>query len=62
MEGVLAAFAQFDNDIRSDRTRAGTRTALDWDRGPSLPPVVVCFDIPALCAASRDSTFEVTPV
>jgi DNA invertase Pin-like site-specific DNA recombinase len=23
MEGVLAAFAQFDNDMRSDRTRAG---------------------------------------
>ena len=23
MEGVLAAFAQFDNDCRSDRTRAG---------------------------------------
>ena len=23
MEGVLAAFAQFDNDVRSDRTRAG---------------------------------------
>jgi resolvase-like protein len=25
MEGVLAAFAQFDNDVRSDRTRAGMR-------------------------------------
>lgn len=24
MEGVLAAFAPFDNDVRSDRTRAGT--------------------------------------
>lgn len=23
MEGVLASFAQFDNDVRSDRTRAG---------------------------------------
>ena len=23
MEGVLAAFAQFDNDVRSARTRAG---------------------------------------
>jgi DNA invertase Pin-like site-specific DNA recombinase len=23
MEGVLAAFAQFDNDVRSERTRAG---------------------------------------
>ncbi len=27
MEGVLAAFAQFDNDIRADRTRAGMRAA-----------------------------------
>jgi DNA invertase Pin-like site-specific DNA recombinase len=25
MEGVLAAFAQFDNDVRSDRTRAGMK-------------------------------------
>ena len=28
MEGVLAAFAQFDNDCRSDRTRAGMKAAL----------------------------------
>src|SRR5687767_11463946 len=28
MEGVLAAFAQFDNDVRSDRTRAGMQEAL----------------------------------
>ena len=28
MEGVLAAFAQFDNDVRSDRTRARMRAAL----------------------------------
>jgi DNA invertase Pin-like site-specific DNA recombinase len=27
MEGVLAAFAQFDNDVRSDRTKAGMRGA-----------------------------------
>ena len=32
MEGVLAAFAQFDNDVRSDRTRAGMRAALDLGR------------------------------
>src|SRR5688572_8321210 len=25
MEGVLASFAQFDNDVRSDRTEAGMR-------------------------------------
>lgn len=31
MEGVLASVAQFDNDLRSDRTKAGMRAA--WDRG-----------------------------
>ena len=42
MEGVLAAFAQFDNDVRSDRTRGrhagrtGART-LDVSRAPRLP-------------------------
>ena len=34
MEGVLAAFAQFDNDVRSDRTRAGMRAALELGDGP----------------------------
>ena len=29
MEGVLAAFAQFDNDVRPDRTKAGMRAALE---------------------------------
>jgi predicted site-specific integrase-resolvase len=33
MEGVLAAFAQFDNDVRSDRTRAGTKAALELGTG-----------------------------
>jgi site-specific DNA recombinase len=28
MEGVLAAFAQFDNDVRSNRARAGLRAGL----------------------------------
>ena len=32
MEGVLASFAQFDNDVRSDRTRAGMRAALELGR------------------------------
>src|SRR3989442_6731718 len=32
MEGVLAAFAQFDNDVRSERTRAGMRAALELGR------------------------------
>jgi DNA invertase Pin-like site-specific DNA recombinase len=32
MEGMLAAFAQFDNDVRSDRTRAGMQAALELGR------------------------------
>jgi DNA invertase Pin-like site-specific DNA recombinase len=32
MEGVLASFAQFDNDVRSERTRAGMRAALELGR------------------------------
>ena len=39
MEGVLAAFAQFDNDVRSDRTRAGMRAALDLGRWTFLAPL-----------------------
>ena len=39
MEGVLAAFAQFDNDARSDRTRAGMRAALDLGRWTFLAPL-----------------------
>jgi DNA invertase Pin-like site-specific DNA recombinase len=31
MEGVLAAFAQFDYDVRSDRTRAGMRASLELE-------------------------------
>jgi len=38
MEGVLAAFAQFDNDVRSDRTRAGMRAALELGRWTFLRP------------------------
>ena len=32
MEGVLASFAQFDNDVRSERTRVGMRAALELGR------------------------------
>lgn len=39
MEGVLAAFAQFDNDVRSDRTRAGMKAALDLGRWVFLAPI-----------------------
>jgi site-specific DNA recombinase len=39
MEGVLAAFAQFDNDVRSDRTRAGMKAALELGRWMFLAPL-----------------------
>jgi DNA invertase Pin-like site-specific DNA recombinase len=39
MEGVLAAFAQFDNDVRSDRTRGGMRAALEQGRWTFVPPL-----------------------
>jgi site-specific DNA recombinase len=39
MEGVLAAFAQFDNDVRSDRTRAGMQEALRRGRWTFLGPL-----------------------
>jgi len=39
MEGVLAAFAQFDNDRRSDRTRAGMKAALELGRWVFLAPL-----------------------
>src|SRR5438093_4226777 len=39
MEGFLAAFAQFDNDVRSDRTRAGMRAALELGRWTFLAPL-----------------------
>ena len=38
-EGVLAAFAQFDNDCRSDRTRAGMKAALELGRWTFLAPL-----------------------
>jgi site-specific DNA recombinase len=39
IEGVLAAFAQFDNDVRSDRARAGMRAALELGRWVFAPPL-----------------------
>src|SRR5688572_31790939 len=39
MEGVLAALAQFDNDCRSDRTRAGMKAALGLGRWVFLAPL-----------------------
>ena len=39
MEGVLASFAQFDNDVRSDRTRAGMRAVLELGRWTFPAPI-----------------------
>jgi site-specific DNA recombinase len=39
MEGVLAAFAQFDNDVRSERTRGGMRAALELGRWTFRAPL-----------------------
>ena len=39
MKGVRAAFAQFDNDCRSDRTRAGRKAALELGRWVFLAPL-----------------------
>jgi site-specific DNA recombinase len=39
MEGVLAPFAQFDNDCRSDRTRAGMKATLELGRWRFLAPI-----------------------
>ena len=33
------AFAQFDNDVRSDRTRAGMKAALELGRWTFLAPI-----------------------
>ena len=39
MEGVLASFAQFDNDVRADRTKAGMQKALRSGRWPFQAPL-----------------------
>jgi DNA invertase Pin-like site-specific DNA recombinase len=39
MEGVLAAFAQFDNDVRSDRTQIGMKAALAQGQWVFLAPL-----------------------
>jgi len=46
MEGVLAAFAQFDNDVRSDRTRAGHE-----GRARTRSMGIPCADRLSKCAA-----------
>ena len=39
MEGVLAAFAQFDNDVRAERTTEGMKAALEKGRWTHRPPL-----------------------
>jgi site-specific DNA recombinase len=39
MEGMLAAFAQFDNDVRSERTRGGMKAILELGRWTFLAPL-----------------------
>ena len=54
MEGVLAAFAQFDNDVRSDRTRTGMRAATG----------VGALDVPRaarLCQRAKIAGYELGP-
>lgn len=51
MEGVLAAFSQFDNDCRSDRTRAGMRAALELGRWTFTAPLGY-LNAPRACGKS----------
>ena len=39
MEDVLAAFAQFDKDVRSERTRGGMKAALELGHWTFLAPL-----------------------
>lgn len=39
MEGILAAMAQFDNDIRSERVIAGMKAAIERGRWVGSPPI-----------------------
>ena len=39
MEGILAAFAQFDNDVRAERTVAGMQAAQERGRWPFQAPL-----------------------
>lgn len=59
MEGVLAAFAQFDNDIRADRTRAGMRAALDLGRWTFLAPLGY-LNAPRAMGQSRNLTSDIS--
>jgi site-specific DNA recombinase len=44
MESVVAAVAQFDNDVRSERTKAGMSAAIERGRWPHKPPIGYRFE------------------
>ena len=50
MEGILAAFAQFDNDVRAERTIAGMKAAIDKGRWTFQAPLGY---LNALCPAGQ---------
>ncbi|MGI6240464.1 MAG: recombinase family protein [Candidatus Omnitrophota bacterium] len=39
METILAGFAQFDNDVKSERTKAGMKAAMEKGRWPYIAPL-----------------------
>lgn len=39
MEGILAAFAQFDNDVKAERTVVGMKAAIDRGRWTFQAPI-----------------------
>jgi site-specific DNA recombinase len=39
MESILASFAQFDNDLRAERTVTGMKAAIEKGRWPFKPPI-----------------------
>ena len=57
---MLAAFAQFDNDCRSDRTRAGMKAALELGRWVFLAPLGYLNAPRAPGQGTLGLTFEVT--
>ncbi|MCP4444640.1 MAG: recombinase family protein [Myxococcales bacterium] len=46
MEGILSAFAQFDNDVRADRTVAGMRASVQKGRWSWQPPLGYMKGVP----------------
>ncbi len=61
MKGVLAAFAQFDNDVRSDRTRAGMKAALGLGRSTSQRGLPEFAEVAGASLGSRPRTRAARP-